>query len=308
MRWASIGGAVLSALMLIAGSALATQDVVLTAVKGDASVQDQELGARAELGDDQQLQTGGEGGCSVLVDRNAVVELCGQTRISFAKDAKRGNRIVNVEAGDLRLVVGPREANERIEIHTPAAIATILGTVVYISVDPLTGATTISSSESRVNIRGRDDEECTPRGWPTDPGIPECAEGTTIGALEQLAVIPGEGQQSVKQLSPQQVDELGGCLLDFRTLALNVDRLSQLTRAVERAVEVDIDASRPLIFESGQPATRREIAVGTEVEVELEPIDDRDQEKEVIDGLMRMEEPPPEPPCGAIPGDHCGFP
>jgi hypothetical protein len=310
MRRASIGGAIFSALLLIAGSALATQDVVLTAVTGDASVQDRELGERAELGDDQALQTGGDGGCSVLVDRNAVVELCGQTRISFAKDAKRGNRIVNVEAGDLRLVVEPRQTNERIEIHTPAAIATILGTVVYISVDPLTGATTISSSESRVNIRGRDEEECTPRGLPAEPGIPECAEGTTIGALEQLAVIPGEGPQSVKQLSQRQIDELGGCLLDFRTLALNVDRLSQVTRAVERVMEVDIDASWPLTFEPGQPTTRREIVVGTEteVEVELEPTDDREQQKEIIDNLVMMEMSPPEPPCGGIPGDHCGFP
>ena len=240
----------------------------------------------------------------MLVDQSAVVELCGRTRISFARDPKRGNRIVNVEAGELRLVVEPREVNERIEIHTPAAI---LGTVVYISVDPLTGATTISSSDSQVNIRDRDDEECTPRGLPAEPGVPPCAEGTTIGALEQLTVVPGERQQPVKKLSQQQIDELGGCLLDFRDLALTADRRSQETKAAQRLVELDIAASEPLAFESSEPTTRAgtEVETATEVDVELAPIDDRDQEEEIIEDLMMIDEPEPDPPCDSFPGEHC---
>jgi hypothetical protein len=305
-----LGTATLSALVFGAGIASATQDVVLTAVKGDASIQDRDLGGRAELGDDQALQTGGDGGCSVLVDRNAVVELCGQTRISFAKDAKRGNRIVNVESGELRLVVEPREVNERIEIHTPAAIATILGTVVYVSVDPLTGATTISSSESQVNIRAQGGEECVPRGLPVEPGIPECAKGTTIGDLEQLTIVPGERAQSVKQLNQQQIDELSGCLLDFHDLALNADRLPQENRATERVLAVDIAAVLlPPVAQEAAEAAAAPVETGAdpETEVELNPTDDRDQEKEITDDLMMMDVPPSEPPCGGIPGEHCGF-
>ena len=306
MRRTSIASASLGALLFVVGTASATQDVLLTAVKGDASIQDRALGERAELGDDQKLQTGDDGGCSVLVDQSAVVELCGQTRISFARDPKRGNRIVNVEAGELRLVVEPREVNERIEIHTPAAIATILGTVVYISVDPLTGATTISSSDSQVNIRVRDEQECTPRGLPVEPGVPPCAEGTTIGALEQLTVDPGERPQPVKKLSQQQIDEPGGCLLDFRGLALTVDRRSQESKAGQRMVEIDIAASEPLAFESSEPTTRAgtEVETETEVDVELAPIDDRDQEEEIIEDLMMMD-PPDDPPCDSFPGEHC---
>ena len=297
--------ATLSALAFIAGTASATQDAVLTAVKGDASVQDRVLGERAEVADDQALQTGDNAGCSVLLDRNAVVELCGQTRISFAKDAKRGNRIVNVESGELRLIVEPREANERIEIHTPAAIATILGTVVYISVDPLTGATTISSSESQVNIRDRDEEECTPRGLPVEPGLPECAEGTTIGDLEQLTVVPGERQQSAKKISQRQIDDLGGCLLDFHDLALDVDRLPQETKAAQHVAAVDVAAAvlPPVALEA--EVVEVETEADTDTEVELDPIDDEAQEEEIIDdfieGLIEV------PVCGPIPGDHCDF-
>jgi hypothetical protein len=303
-----LGTAALSVLVFGAGIALATQDVVLTAVKGDASIQDRELGERAELAEDQRLQTGDDGGCSVLLDRSAVVELCGRTQLSFGRDAKRGNRIVNVESGDLRLVVEPREANERIEIHTPAAIATILGTVVYISVDPVTGATTISSSESRVNIRARDEVECSPRGMPPEPGTPECAEGATIGSLEQLTVTPGERQGSVKKLSQQQVDELGGCLLDFRDLALDADRRSQESRAVARVADVDMAASESLPFAPGESTTESgsESETDTEAEPELQPTDDPTQEEEIMEEFMNEIDPPA---CGPFPvGEGCSFP
>ncbi len=299
--------ATLGVLVFGAGIALATQDVVLTAVKGDASIQDRELGERAELAEDQQLRTGDDSGCSVLLDKSAVVELCGSTQISFGRDAKRGNRIVNVESGELRLVVEPREANERIEIHTPAAIATILGTVVYISVDPVTGATTISSSESRVNIRARDGVECSPRGMPPEPGIPECAEGATIGSLEQLTITPGERPESVKKLSQRQVDDLGGCLLDFRDLALDVDRRSQESKAVARVAEVDMAASESLPFAPGESTTERrsETETETDTEPELEPIDDPAQVEEIIDEIMMMIDPPA---CGPFPvGEGCSF-
>ena len=317
MRRIFFWSAGLSALLFIAGTASATQDVVLTAVKGDTSIQDRDLGERAELADDQKLETGADAGCSLLVDDNAVVQICGQTRVSFTTDPKRGHRIVNLEAGDLQLIVEPREADERIEIHTPAAIATILGTVVFISVDPLTGATTITSSESRVNIRDWDDTECTPRGLPAEPGIPECAEGTTIGDLEQLTVVPGERQQPVKQLSQQQIDELSGCLLDFHDVALKVDRSSQETRAARRLVAVDVAAAEALSFEYSGPTIILEggIDTVTEVEVELSPTDDSDQEKQILENQIVEDMLPPTPPetpddipdCGGIPGEQCGF-
>ena len=299
MRRIFLGMATLSALVFGAGVASATREAILTAVKGDALVQDRELGERAELGDDQKLQTGDDSGCSVLLDQNAVVELCGQTRISFARDAKRGNRIVNVESGDVRLIVEPREANERIEIHTPAAIATILGTVVYVSVDPLTGETTISSSESQVNIRARDEEECTPRGLPAEPGLPECAAGTTIGGLEQLTIVPGERQQSAKKLSQHQIDALGGCLLDFHDLALDVDRVSQQSKTVQRVAAVDIAAAvLPPVTEAAPEVIPVETGADPETEVELEP----------IDTVSQLPDPPMEmPDCGPIPGEQCGF-
>lgn len=95
------------------------------------------------------------------------------------------------------MLVESRASGERIEIHAPAAIATILGTVVYVAVDPVTGALTFASSQSQVEIRNR---EGTSQG------------STTISAFEKLTVAPGEVHEK-QTLSQQQLDALGGCLL-----------------------------------------------------------------------------------------------
>jgi len=296
--------AIVGALGFQTGSAWAAREALLTSVKGDASGAIGALDSHTGLGDDEQLETGDESGCSVLLDQNAVVELCGQTRISFATDPRRGNRIVNIESGTVRMVVEPREAGERIEIHTPAAIATILGTIIYVTVDPASGETTFSSADSRVNIRGRDDVDCTPVGLPAEAGLPECAEGTTIGRLEQLTIAPGEQAREKKKLDEQELAALGGCLFDFHDLAAKIDRMNQEKRVAERVAAVDIAAAElPAVSLDEGPTIETES--GDDIEAELDPFDDPSQEEQVRDAMeMDMEVPD----CGGgIPGEHCNF-
>ena len=78
---------IFGALALQTGSTAAARDALLTSVKGEASGSTGALVSHAELAEGERLETGDESGCSVLLDQNAVVELCGQTRISFARDA-----------------------------------------------------------------------------------------------------------------------------------------------------------------------------------------------------------------------------
>jgi len=289
--------AIIGALALHAGSAWAARDALLTSVKGQASSSTGALDSHTEVADGDKLATGDESGCSILLDENAVVELCGQTRISFATDGKRGNRIVNIESGTVRMIVEPREPGERIEIHTPAAIATILGTIIYVTVDPATGEATFTSSDSRVNIRERDDVDCTPVGLPAEAGIPQCAEGTTIGSLEQLTVVPGEKQGEKKQVSEQDLAALGGCLFDFHDLAAEIDRAAQATKATQRVVAVDVAAVDlpPVSLDEG-PSIETES--GDDIEAEIDPLDDPDQEEIIRESL--------EPPivCGDVPCEH----
>jgi hypothetical protein len=310
MRRIFLCTAIVGTLSFQTGSAWAAKDAFLTSVKGEASVSAGALDSHSELGDDEPLETGDESGCSVLLDENAVVELCGQTRISFATDERRGNRIVNIESGTVRMVVEPREANERIEIHTPAAIATILGTVIYITVDPATGETTFSSSDSRVNIRGRDEVDCTPVGLPPEAGLPECAVGTTIGSLEQLTVVPGEQARKKTTVDEQDLAALGGCLVNFHDLAAQIDRASQEKKSAARVAAVDVAAvDLPPVSLDVAPAIETETETGTDdIEVELDPLDDPAQEEEIREAIMEemMDYEPPD--CGgSVPGDHCNF-
>ncbi len=288
----------------LAGSAWAANDARLTAVKGDASISAGALDSHSELADGDDLETGDESGCSILLDQNAVVELCGQTRISFATDEKRGNRIVNVESGKLRMVVEPRSPGERIEIHTPAAIATILGTIIYISVDPITGEETFTSSDSRVNIRDRDEVDCTPIGLPAEAGIPRCAEGTTIGGLEQLTVVPGEKQRDKKSVDEQELAQLGGCLFDFHELAARIDRAAQESKSTDRIVAIDVAVADlpPVSLEEG-PSIETES--GDDLDAEINPFDDSSQEELIRESLAPDTDIPD---CGGgIPGEHCDF-
>jgi hypothetical protein len=309
MRRIFLCTAIVGALSFQTGSAWAAKDAFLTSVKGEASGSTGALDSHSELGDHEQLETGDESGCSILLDEDAVVELCGQTRISFATDEKRGNRIVNIESGTVRMIVEPREPGERIEIHTPAAIATILGTIIYVTVDPVSGEATFTSSDSRVNIRERGDEDCTPIGLPAEAGIPQCAEGTTIGSLEQLTVVPGEKQREKKAVSEQDLAMLGGCLFDFHDLAAEVDRMAQANRATQRVVAVDIAAVElpPVSLDEGN---RFDPGSEDPPEPELDPFDDPSQEEEIFDppepcGVSC--EPPPPIDCGGFPCEQGSF-
>jgi hypothetical protein len=289
--------AIFGALTFQTGSAWAARDARLTSVKGEATSSAGALDSHTELGDGEQLKTGDESGCSILLDENAVVELCGQTRISFSTDEKRGNRIINIESGTVRMIVEPREANERIEIHTPAAIATILGTIIIVTVDPVTGEATFTSSDSQVNIRALDEEDCTPFGLPAEAGIPQCAEGTTIGALEQLTVVPGEKVREKKEVSEQDLALLGGCLFDFHDLAAEIDRMAQANKATQRVVAIDVAAVDlpPVSLDEGPTI---ETDSGDPDEPVTQPFDDPAQEAEIRKMMM-------DSPCDSFPGEQC---
>jgi hypothetical protein len=284
-----------------AGGAGAANEVRLTAVSGEASTSSGALDAHADLADGQKIETADGSGCSALVDQNAVVELCDETRVSFSTDPKRGNRIVNVEAGTLRMFVEKREPGERIEIHTPAAIATILGTILYVTVDPATGEETFTSSDSDVNVRSREAGECTPSGLPAEPGVPACAKGTTIGGLEQLRIAPGATQFETASVSEQELARLGGCLIDFHELAARIDRATQESRAIDRAIAVDVAAADlpPVSVEDGPAIDDGDS--GGDLDAELEPFDDQSQEELIRESLT----PDDSSGCGAIPGEHC---
>jgi hypothetical protein len=221
-----------AAALLGAGVALADgSGAQVTAVVGDAVTSGgRPLQNRSQIADDEKIALGKDGNCSILVDDDALIEMCEDTAVVFETDESTGRRRIRVDAGQIRIVVEPRVVDERLEVHTPAAIATILGTIVHVAVDPATGETTITSAESKVRVESSD---------------PSVKGSTTVAALEQISLKPGEAPPAQpRRLDPQEVAELGGCLVDFHAAARNLDRDDLQLHAVER-IAIRDGASTP---------------------------------------------------------------
>jgi len=200
---------------------------------------DSELGG--PIADGEHLKLGEDAACSILLDGDAVVELCGQTSVVFKRDRDSNRRIVSLDRGEIRIVVDPRDFHERIEIHTPAAIATLLGTIVHVSIDSKTGATTISSAESKVSVRS---DEPTVRGT------------TVLRAGEQVTVETGAAPPATpKRLDPREISELGGCLVNFHLAAADRDSRESGDRLMDRLTALDAanSASIPGATPSDRP-------------------------------------------------------
>jgi hypothetical protein len=173
----------------------------------------------------EHVKLGEDGACSILLDDDAVVELCGAASVAFERDRESNRRIVSLDGGEIRIVVEPRAFEDRIEIHTPAAIATLLGTIVYVSVDPKSGETTITSAQSQVSVRS---DQPSVRGE------------TILTAGEQVRVEPGAAPPArPRRLDPQQISELGGCLVDFHRAAADRDSLESGERVADRLTAFD---------------------------------------------------------------------
>jgi hypothetical protein len=152
--------------------------------------------------------------------------------VVFERDRDSNRRIVSLDRGEIRIIVEPREFDARIEIHTPAAIATLLGTIVHVSVDPNTGESIITSAQSKVSVRS---DEAAVRGT------------TVLAAGEQVTVKPGDAPPAKpKQLDPEEVAALGGCLVDFHVAAADRDSQESGERVTDRLTAADAANADPL--------------------------------------------------------------
>ena len=181
----------------------------------------EQLGGVAE---GEPVETAEDGGCSLLLEEDALVEVCSDTTLSLRERRPGGPRVLDVKKGNVKVSAESRLGDERIEIHTPAVIATILGTVVFVSVDAL-GVTTITSEVSRVMVASSN---------------PALSRTTVLEGGQQLVVKPGEPPPAKpERLDPKQLAALGGCLVDFHSASLQNDRKDMLNSATDSISESD---------------------------------------------------------------------
>ena len=232
--WKRISGhAVQLAVAALAAGApagAAAPGATVTAVTGNASASGAALERQSKLADGDSLQTGQDAACSILVDGDAVLELCQATslRLGHREGRSDGPRVLELRAGEIRVLAEPRPAGQRIEIHTPAAIATILGSVVYVAVDAK-GVTTIASAESNVRV------ESSRR----------LGRAMTLTAGQQVTVRPGAPLPKVAQIWDPEASPADGCLIDFRAIAFDDSRDPSDGRAVDAITGQDVIDALP---------------------------------------------------------------
>ncbi len=261
----------------------------VTAHIGAATSGNDPLEKQGTLVDGSDLETGEDGGCSVLVDDNALMELCGGTslRLERKDDKQEGVRVVRLDRGEIRLVVEPRLGLERIEIHTPAAIATILGTVFFISVDEfdVTTMTVGADSKSVVSVTSN---------------LDNVKGETKLAGGQQIVMQPGEAPPPAKMLNKQAIARLGGCLVDFHSLSLDLDLRVHRGGKIDAVVKEEISTvSLAAVAAETTPDTVPQVDPPVDTDPPYAPTDII----ELIPELLRPGSG--EPPCGSLPGKTC---
>ena len=202
----------------------AAQGATVTAAVGGSTGGAQPLEQLGGVAEGEPVETAEDGGCSLLLEEDALVEVCSDTSLSLRERKPGGPRVLDVQKGNVKVSAESRLGDERIEIHTPAVIATILGTVVFVSVDAL-GVTTITSEVSRVMVASSN---------------PALSQATVLEGGQQLVVKPGEPPPVKPQpLDATRLAALGGCLVDFHAASLQADRKDMLSSATDALSESD---------------------------------------------------------------------
>ncbi len=209
--------------LLLAGSAAASPAATVTAMVGDGSAGGQGMSQMSEVVEGQPVETAEDANCSMLLDENALLELCGNTVMRLEREDPQGPRIVRVDSGEARVSAPELAGASRIEIHTPTAVATLLGTSLHVSVDINTGDTTFSCLDNPVNVASN-----------SVGGDVNCANG------QQVFVPANQAPQERGALTAEALKGLDGCLIDFHAVALATDRAVSSARAVTSLTNNDI--------------------------------------------------------------------
>jgi hypothetical protein len=254
----------------------------VTAVAGSATAGDQALAQHAALAGDQKVATAADGNAALLLEDDALLELCGDTAVRLARMGA-GRQVIYVDGGEARISVQPRAPGESLEIHTPVAIATILGTVIHVKVDPRTGETTFTSEDSNASIRS------------AEPGV---AGKTVIGGGEATTIAAGGGPQEKKLLPKRALANLSTCLRDLHEVSVENARAANEAKVTEQVAAVDMDAADlPAVAAAEEVPEPEGEEAGDETDL-ITPVDAND-----------LPEPAPEelPSCPFLPCDHGGF-
>jgi hypothetical protein len=220
---------VASGALAIGGPAGAEISGTVTSVKGNAVVGANSAEIASPVAEGDSIVTGPEAACSVLVDKRALIQFCGKAAVRLRHEEERNATIVDVTEGSARALVGPRRADEPLEIHTPTAIAAILGTILSVTVDPVTGDSTFALEEGKVQIE-------------TQPSDPTLGRSITLNAGEQVTVHADGSADEVQALKLRDIAKRTDCMDDryFHSTSIEIARLDRENAVTDAITSADI--------------------------------------------------------------------
>ncbi len=217
--------------LAMSGPAEAEISGTVTSVKGDTSVGANPAEIASTVTEGESIVTGPDAACSLLVDRRSLVQFCGEAAVRLRYEKARGATIVDVMEGSTRALVGPRVASEPLEIHTPVAIAAILGTIVSVDVDPVTGDSTFALEKGKVEIR-------------TQTSDPTRSRSIMLNAGEKVTVHKDGIADEPRRLELQDVAGRADCMNDLHAIPIwiaRADREPDVTEKIAGKDMADLD-------------------------------------------------------------------
>ena len=193
---------------------------VMTSATGNVTTGGAPLGQddRVSIGD--TIEVDGNGSASVLVGDSAIVHMCHGATLGFGGDSGDGPSALNLRGGQLKVSAEKRASDNPLEIHTPVAIATLLGTEVHVTVDRRSGQTVITSIDHTIRVTGS----------AQDPN-----DAVVISAGEQIAISAAGEAGPVQQVDRASLEGSSDCLDGSRY------RIAAVKTAVRQYADKSID-------------------------------------------------------------------
>lgn len=225
---------VATALLLGVATGAAHAATVMTSTTGNVTANGIKVEQSAALNNYDEVKVEGNGLASLIVGDSAIVKMCHGAAMGFGSDLGSGPTALNLRTGHLKVSAGKRPTDSPLEIHTPAAIATLLGTEVHVVVDPASGDTTITSISHDIRVTGVSSED---------------KEGVVISEGQRVTIRKGGEPGAVETVAVAERTINSDCLSDarFRIAAVDTARRSYAADSVAQIASMDVEEGLPTV-------------------------------------------------------------
>ena len=221
-------------LMAMSLAGVAGAATVLTSTTGNVTTESANLAQDDVLAPGDRIELEGNATASLMVDDAAIVRLCHGASLGFLGDPDGSPSAMHLRTGQLKISAGERTADDPLAIHTPTAIATVLGTEAHLAVDLLTGDTVVTSLDRDVRVAGIGDF---------------AHQSVVISTGQKVTIRKGSGPGGVEAADIASASFSSACLDDsrYRVAAVKTARHTYGKSSVQMIAMMDVEETLPIV-------------------------------------------------------------